>query len=194
MNDKDKEKIFNSLNIILNNINIKYYFIVIKNKLNYNDINIYLKYIFIYNLLNNSKYLNYKKHHNKYILYYEKHNIYFDIINVNDFKVNLKILKNYYNIQINKLKKIFNNIINTINNYSSCILNPLYQSNFFNQIQNQLLQFKYFYNNKFDLKDYFIDLILTNLYDYNELYKYDKIEDINDIINFKNIFFNFFYF
>ena len=183
----NEEKIFNSLNMILNNINIKYYFIVLKNKLNYNDINIYLKYIFIYNLLNNSKYLNYKKHHHKYILYYEKHYFYFYIINYDDFKLNLKILKNYYNIQINKLKKIFNKIINTINNYPSCIFNPLYQSNFFNQIQNQLLQFKYFYNNNFDLKDYFIDLILTNLYDFNELYKYDKIEDINDIINFKNI-------
>ena len=187
MNEKEEKIINECLINILDNIKIEYYFIVIDNKIKY-DIKTYFKYIFIYNLLNRSKYIEHKKQQrNTYILIYNNHNIYIEIKDYKNFKINLKKIKNYFDKELDKLKKIFNNILNMINNYPSCIYNPLYQSNFLNKIQTQLIQFKYFYFKDINLKDYFIELILTNLYEFEELYKYDKIEDINDIINFKNI-------
>ena len=185
---KEIKEIKEIYNKIINNIRIKYFFIIINDKIKY-DIRKYLKYIFIYNILNNSNYIE-KLHHHKYLLYYDNHNIYIEIINKNKFKNDInKLKKRYYNKEIKKLREIFNDIIEKIEENIDYIYEYENQTMILNKIQEQLIQFRYFYNKEYNLKYYFIDLILVNLYNNDEMYKYDKIEDINDIINFKDIIF-----
>lgn len=190
MNEETKKKEIKEIyNKIINNIKIKYFFIIIKDKIKY-DIRKYIKYIFIYNILNNSNYIE-KLHHHKYLLYYDNHNIYIEIIDKNKFNNDINELKNkYYNKEIKKLREIFNDIIEKIEENINYIYDCENQIMILNKIQEQLRQFRYFYNKEYNLKYYFIDLILVNLYNNDdEMYKYDKIEDINDIINFKDIIF-----